>query len=190
MGPNGAVADRRVTPHLTSPLDRLPGDDYLRFDYANPAAYFRDLVGISWTPDFLLAGPTASAPWTAVDVRVPVHLNRLVLVPVARPSYVPMALQWGVPNDDLSPHAFATCLRSWEERFGAVLTWMVTISQAEIELTAPPTDRLNARRLAVEVIAFARDSWGQSGLKGDFAGPAVEEAERLGRSTRWQLWWD
>nr|HMQ65702.1 DUF4253 domain-containing protein [Arachnia sp.] len=154
-----------------------------------PEAYAQDVAEVSWTPDLQLAEATSSTPWTRVDVEAPAHINRVILVPVERPCDVPLTLHWGVPNDGLSPYAFATCLRSWEERFGAVLTWMIAISWAEIELTAPPTDQLNARRLGIELMVFSTDSWMQGGLggnaRGEFDGP-----ERLGRSTSWSLWWD
>ena len=175
-------------PPVTSPLDRFD-HDFAEEEGLTPEAYAQDVAEVSWTPDLQLAEATSSTPWTRVDVEAPAHINRVILVPVERPCDVPLTLHWGVPNDGLSPYAFATCLRSWEERFGAVLTWMIAISWAEIELTAPPTDQLNARRLGIELMVFSTDSWMQGGLggnaRGEFDGP-----ERLGRSTSWSLWWD
>lgn len=175
-------------PPVTSPLDRFD-HDFAEEEGLTPEAYAQDVAEVSWTPDLQLAEATNTSAWTRVDVEVPAHINRVILVPVERPCDVPLALHWGVPNDDLSPYAFATCLRSWEERFGAVLTWMIAISWAEMKLTAPPTDQPNARRLGIELMVFSADSWMQGGLggnaRGEFDGP-----ERLGRSTSWSLWWD
>ena len=74
-------------------------------------------------------------------------------------------------------------LRSWEDRFGAVL---VRMGRATLELAvaAPPWERSECLAIAAEHYAFCDDTYrGNPGTLRDYA-------NLLRGSTRWSFWWD
>jgi len=80
----------------------------------------------------------------------------LILVPVNRPADVASVL--GATESELVADAQATAvLRSWEARFGAIVT---RVGPGVIDLTvgSPPTNLRDARRLEREHAAFAQDT--------------------------------
>jgi hypothetical protein len=87
----------------------------------------------------------------------------LLLVPCVRPADAVAAV--GVPPvRPIAPLIEARLLRSFEDRFGAI---PVAISPAGIALAVerPPTGKMQARRLAAELLAY-----GRCGAPGDLAG--------------------
>jgi hypothetical protein len=108
----------------------------------------------------------------------------LGLVPVSRPADVPAAVGWfGMANawDDVV--AVSAVLRSWEDRFGAVL---VRMGRATLELSvaAPPWERSECLAIAAEHYAFCDDTYkGNPGTLRDYA-------NLLRGNTRWSFWWD
>ena len=80
----------------------------------------------------------------------------VMLVPVERPSDILSVLRLGL-TEHSSDDELTAILRSWEKRFGAVVT---ALSSGTIELTvgSPPRDAGQARRLAAEHLAFAPET--------------------------------
>ena len=123
----------------------------------------------------------------AVDEAELVAEHQLALVPVSRPADVPAALGWSGTSgswdgwDDVA--AVSAVLRSWEDRFGAVL---VRFGRATLELSvaAPPWERSECLAIAAEHYAFCDDTYkGNPGTLRDYA-------NLLRGSSRWSFWWD
>jgi hypothetical protein len=111
----------------------------------------------------------------------------LGVVGVARPADVPAALGWsgtvGSPHPWSDPAALSAVLRSWEDRFGAVL---VRMGRATLELAvaAPPWERTECLAIAAEHYAFCDDTYtGNPGTLRDYA-------NLLRGNPRWSFWWD
>ena len=77
----------------------------------------------------------------------------VILVPVSRPADV-ISMVGFIETKVMSDEALTTVVRSWEERFGAVVT---TVGPGTLGLSigAPPRDRDQALTLAAEQTAFA-----------------------------------
>lgn len=108
----------------------------------------------------------------------------LGLVPVARPADVPAATGWlGAAGSWRDVAGLSAVLRSWEDRFGAVL---VRMSRATLDLSvaAPPWERSECAAIAAEHFAFCDDTFsGNPGTLRDYAA-------LLCGATRWSFWWD
>ena len=108
----------------------------------------------------------------------------LGLVPVARPADVPAAVGWfGTVNSWSDVVGVSAVLRSWEDRFGAVL---VRMGRATLDLSvaAPPWERSECEAIAAEHFAFCDDTYaGNPGTLRDYA-------NLLRGATRWSFWWD
>jgi hypothetical protein len=105
----------------------------------------------------------------------------LGLVPVARAADVPAALGWaGAEGWDAA--MVSAVLRSWEDRFGAVL---VRMGRATLELAvaAPPWERSECLAVAAEHYAFCDDTY-----RGN-PGTLRDHANLLRGATRWSFWW-
>ena len=111
----------------------------------------------------------------------------LGVVAVARPADVPAALGWtgtaGSPRPWDDPVGLSAVLRSWEDRFGAVLVRMSRVS-LELAVAAPPWERSECLAIAAEHYAFCDDTYtGNPGTLRDYA-------NLLRGTTRWSFWWD
>jgi hypothetical protein len=77
-------------------------------------------------------------------------------------------------------------LRSWEERFGAVLVAM-TFSTLVLAVAHPPRSQADAERVAAEHFAFCPDQH-------DPQNGTVYTPRTYGRTirgaSRWRFWWD
>jgi len=103
----------------------------------------------------------------------------LILVPVNRPADVGSVL--GVSQSEVVSDAQTTAvLRSWEERFGAVVTG-VGPGTVELSVGSPPTLPHQALRLANEQMAFAPDSYPPSAVP--------DRARELLTSEVWGFGW-
>ena len=104
----------------------------------------------------------------------------LGVVPAARPADVPAATGWtGAGADAVGVSAV---LRSWEDRFGAVLVRMGATS-VELSVAAPPWERSECLAIAAEHYAFCDDTYaGNPGTLRDYA-------NLLRGATRWSFWW-
>jgi hypothetical protein len=108
----------------------------------------------------------------------------LGLVPVSRPADVPAATGWiGMWNSWDDPVAVSAVLRSWEDRFGAVLVRMNSAT-LELAVAAPPWERSECLAVAAEHYAFCDDTYqGNPGTLRDYA-------NLLRGNPRWSFWWD
>ena len=101
-----------------------------------------------------------------------------------RPADVPAAGGWtGMCNswDDVAE--VSAVLRSWEDRFGAVLVRM-HLSTLELAVAAPPWTVDDCERVAAEHFAFTCDD--------DSPTPKTlrQYAQGLRGAQRWWFWWD
>jgi hypothetical protein len=106
--------------------------------------------------------------------------ERLGLVAVRRPAEVPMAL--GVSNGcnyDLGSSELSAVLRSWEDRFGAVL---VEVGFDTMTVVLPEAPTADAVSVAAELIAFCPDLTGGEGAEHIIASVST--------ATTWRFWWD
>jgi hypothetical protein len=171
-----------------------------RIDTADPVA----ILERQWTPDCPLCAcrdpfgsgfPGLAPPGAGHDdIRElaleqaadaeSLHTGRLAVVPVPRPADVVTAIGWTGPCNygrDLAD--LSAVLRSWEERFGAVV---VRIGRATLWLSvaAPPRSARHAQEVAAEHFAFCRDvDWEDPRPLRTYASGLI------GRST-WRFWWD
>ena len=138
-----------------------------------------------------LAPPTAGAALVRPDEVVTAAVEEaelldeqlLALVAVSRPADVPAAVGWAGAGEEWDAATVSAVLRSWEDRFGAVL---VRMGRATLELAvaAPPWERSECLAIAAEHYAFCDDTYrGNPGTLRDYA-------NLLRGSTRWSFWWD
>ncbi|MFC7752265.1 DUF4253 domain-containing protein [Tsukamurella soli] len=106
-----------------------------------------------------------------------------MLVPVARPADVPAALGWiGATNSELRGAELTAVLRSWEDRFGAVLIGL-GFDTMTVQLSRLPQGADEIQAILGEHYAFCADNIDQ-GL------PADQYAEGLSEWLHWDFWWD
>ena len=118
-------------------------------EYIDPAGSFPGLAAPSGAtaPDAFAAFAASRSDYQA---QTPMAL---LLVPVNRPADVITAI--GTVATEVAPApAVNAIVRSWEERFGAVVT---TLGPGELGLAVgdPPRSHAQARKLAAEQLAFA-----------------------------------
>jgi hypothetical protein len=162
--------------------DRWPGPCLTCSDWIAPfgagfpglAPLFADVAGLE---------PSA---WVAAAVQAAAEPRHMLLgiVSVDRPADVPAATGWsGMCNswDDVTE--VSAVLRSWEDRFGAVLVRMHA-STLDLAVAAPPWTEGDCLRAAAEHFAFTCDD--------DSPTPATlrQHARRLRGMDQWSFWWD
>ncbi|KXO93109.1 DUF4253 domain-containing protein [Tsukamurella tyrosinosolvens] len=106
----------------------------------------------------------------------------LLLVPVARPADVPAALGWlGATNSQLTGADITAVLRSWEDRFEAVLV-SIGWDTLEVQIGNRPETTQQRGKLVSEHYWICPDNFAAS----------VPETYSQGLSTwdRWSFWWD
>ena len=109
---------------------------------------------------------------------------RLGLVPAERPADVPAVLGWtGMIKSTDQVAAISAVLRSWEERFGALLI-VLGFDELELAVSAPPRLQSRALTLAAEHRAFSVRSF--SGQPGNLR----EYASGLLHRRHWRFSWD
>lgn len=114
------------------------------------------------------------------------HLQRgslLILVPATRPADALSALGWthGV-NYHISEAELSSVLRSWEDRFGAVLT-SADFDAIDVEVTRPPGADLSVA-VGYEHYGFCPDNIEQG------AGTLSAYARQISDARTWSFWWD
>jgi uncharacterized protein (DUF2141 family) len=110
--------------------------------------------------------------------------GRLGLVTAARPADALAVLGWqGASNYEQAPEELSVVLRSWEERFGAILV-AVGFDSLHLLVERPPQSANSAIRVAAEHFAFCTDSVDQG------AGSIRELAQELEGAPIWSFWWD
>lgn len=107
----------------------------------------------------------------------------LLLVPVTRPADVPAVIGWTGPvNHDLTGGDITTVLRSWEDRFGAVLVH-IGFDTLCLKVADGPSDILEIERLAREHYLFCPDNIDQGT-------GSLEDYLDLVALDEWWFWWD
>jgi Domain of unknown function (DUF4253) len=121
---------------------------------------------------------------TAVEEADALSGALLGLVPAGRPADVPAATGWfGMCNSWDDVVAMSAVLRSWEDRFGAVLVLMGRAT-LQLAVAAPPWEPSECLAVAAEHYAFCDDTFhGNPGTMRDYA-------NLLRGSTRWSFWWN
>jgi hypothetical protein len=139
-----------------------------------------------FAPPFADAADLQPDAVVAEAVRMAAEPGRelLGIAPAGRPADVPAAAGWtGMCNswDDVAE--VSAVLRSWEDRFGAVLVRM-HLSVLELAVAAPPWRTEDCERVAAEHFAFTCDD--------DSPEPRTvrQHAHRLRGARRWWFWWD
>jgi hypothetical protein len=116
--------------------------------------------------------------------------GNLGVVRATRPADIPAVVGWGgACNYDHQDNVrISAVLRSWEQRFGAVLTVM-TQDTLLLSVAYPPTTFREAERVATEHFAFCPDQHDPQDMKG-----TVYTPRSYGREIRnarwWRFWWD
>jgi hypothetical protein len=115
---------------------------------------------------------------------------RIGLVPAGRAADVLALVGYnGTVNRYGTPEMLTAALRSWEDRFGAVL---VEVGFAYIRLLArrPPRSQADAQAVAAELWSFCDEFWLTDG-HGDMAVREVEAiTDAVIKSPIWSLWLD
>lgn len=107
----------------------------------------------------------------------------LILAPVSRPADALNALGWAhAVNYGISDTELSAVLRSWEDRFGAVLT-TVDFDAIEVEVTRLPGADL-AVPVGYEHYGFCPDNIDQG------AGTLSAYARQISDTRTWDFWWD
>lgn len=132
-----------------------------------------------------VAALAAAVAGPELPVVEPVAVNAagLMLVPVARPADVPAALGWrGAMNYGYTGADHTAVLRSWEDRFGAVL---LSIGYDTLRVWVPrgPTSSEQIDEVLREHFAYCPDNI-------DF--PMTVDTYRAGLAQwmYWSFWWD
>ncbi|MCD2186584.1 DUF4253 domain-containing protein [Actinomycetospora soli] len=118
-------------------------------------------------------------------------IARMGVVDAARPADVPLALRWsGMCNyrDRDLPRATAV-LRSWEERFGAVVAF-VGPDTLLLSVARPPRSVEECTSVAAEHFAFCPDQVDPQVELRTGPIPLSEYAESISGETLWRFWWD
>jgi hypothetical protein len=120
----------------------------------------------------------------ALDVAAMIDdAEALALVPAARPADVLPAIGWdGAVNYGDVNGRLAAIMRSWEERYDAILVGL-SLDTAHLAVRRPPPAD-QARRAAAEQYVFCPDVVTQG------AGSVDALAESLAGLAMWSFWWD
>jgi hypothetical protein len=112
----------------------------------------------------------------------------LAIVDAARPADVPAAVGWlGGGNHGQEATDMSAVLRTWEERFGAMLVLM-TESTLWLAVAEPPTTRVESEQVAAEHFAFCPD---QQDPQDGYTWYGLESYGAKIRGDRmWRFWWD
>ncbi|AKK05673.1 putative DUF4253 family protein [Corynebacterium mustelae] len=109
--------------------------------------------------------------------------HAVVVLPVERPADAPALLGWdGAVNYGFSGGDISAVLRSWEDRFGAVLG---ILNFADLTVVRPQhtLSLQKSRLIALEHYLFCPDNIEQSGEDFFVYFPTVQD-------TTWSFWWD
>lgn len=144
-----------------------------------------------------LAPATGGPPLSdaAIAAAQEVTNERIALVSARRPADGPTVFGWtGSINTDQEAWQLSTVLRSWEERFAAVLM-AVRSDTMTVLVSHPPQTLEHALRVAAEHLAFCGDNIAQG--SGDLQRYTREElfvpvaGERTTQPAQlWHFWWD
>ncbi len=109
--------------------------------------------------------------------------RRLGLVRVERPADVVAAVGWEGALNYTDARSLSTVLRSWEDRFGAVVVGL-GFDVMTLAVRRPPATDDEALRVAAELYAFCPDQVQQG------TDSIAAYAKLLKDQVRWDFWWD
>jgi hypothetical protein len=110
--------------------------------------------------------------------------GRVGLVPAVRPADAPATLGWmGPVNHCGDMGLLSAALRSWEDRFGAVLVGL-GFDTMTLAVSRPPRDEKSALAIAAEHFAMCPDNVHHG------AGSIEAYAADLVAQAAWTFWWD
>ncbi len=135
-------------------------------------------------PGLAPAGVVVEDPLGCAAGADQLHVGHLAVVAVDRPADVITAIDWSGPGNygrDLPE--LSAVLRSWEERFGAMVV-RIARSTVWLSVAAPPRTADHAREVAAEHFAFCCDV-----DREDPRPLRTYAAGLVGRRT-WRFWWD
>lgn len=119
----------------------------------------------------------------SMDYWLPQPMRSLLVVPVARPADVPAKLRWaGACNRGMAGDEISAVLRSWEDRYGAVLVG-IDATRIGMIAAAVPADPDDLEALLVEHYIFDYDVVDQ--IIG-----SEERHRQLIKAGEWNFWWD
>jgi hypothetical protein len=142
-------------------------------------------------PDFPGLAP-AQPESDAVPTAFTAEPARLGLVACRRPADAVAAVGWLGAINVRAAALVSAVLRSWEDRFGAILVGL-SFSTITLLVTRPPATDEDALLVAAEVAAFCPDAlWQPEALWPSPAREATLESmsRLLVRRPFWQLWFD
>jgi uncharacterized protein DUF4253 len=162
------------------------------FDY-DPDDDPREIEVLRSLPEkFPGLAPASTDPLSDAELRAALRMMRparLGLVPAARPADVLMLVGFGgLANRYEQPAEFTAVLRSWEERFGALL---VEVGFADVRLlvTRPPRSPRAAELAAAEIYCMCDEFWPIE-RPGTAFRSVSEIADYIRDAPFWGLWWD
>ncbi|MCF4167286.1 DUF4253 domain-containing protein [Zavarzinia compransoris] len=107
----------------------------------------------------------------------------IAILPLKDGAEAPALLRWGGWNDCPVPAQHVAALRSWFDRFGAILLSLGS-DTLDVFVSRPPTDRVAALALARELYIYCPDLVDQGFQSlGELAASLME-------SQFWNFWWD
>jgi len=110
--------------------------------------------------------------------------SHLAIVPAGRPADAVAALGWkGTCNLHDDAIGLSSVLRSWEDRFGAVLV-EIDFMTLWLSVAAPPRTQQECRAVAAEHFAFCPD------VDSEDPRPLRRYASTLAGRSWWRFWWD
>lgn len=137
--------------------------------------------------DLAPAGKARLPPATLTAALDSIEAAHIGLVPARRPADVPVAVGW-LAFDDLAEHPngiwIGAVLRSWEDRFGAILLKIGPGAIIRLLVERPPRALEAARKLAGEHKAFADEYADQGPMPVSLLAPLLVDAPI------WSFWWD
>ena len=132
-------------------------------DSVEPGDDDPELLAMLWpfTREFPGLAPASDGPLSAAELDAALAMMRparLGLVPASRPSDVLSLTGFsGFANGFGTPAEFTAVLRTWEERFGAVL--QVGFADVRVLVTRPPRTRRAAELVAAEISVMCDEFW-------------------------------
>ncbi|GAA2401268.1 DUF4253 domain-containing protein [Mycolicibacterium llatzerense] len=127
--------------------------------------------------------PPVPGPDVPVEEPLAVDAAGLMLVPVSRPADVPAVLGWrGAVNYGYSGADHTAVLRSWEDRFGAVLL-SIGFDTMRVWVARRPESAAQIEGVLREHFAYCPDNI-------DYPIDAQIYRSRLARQAYWSFWWD
>jgi hypothetical protein len=163
---------------------------------ANPAVLYAREAFTHWLPPFgsefpgLAPGQDHALTGAQLDAALSwFGPARIGLVPAARPADVLALVGFnGTANGYGTPELLSAVLRSWEDRFGAVLI-EVGFDHIRMLVRRPPRTLADARAVAAELLVMCNEFWPINK-----PGIAVCDVRGIARHSLdipiWSMWWD